>query len=161
MLLPPSGHLWSPVVNVSVGSERHEEKSSIGQHHQTAGVLGLLQDLTEMAVVHLHTRPTTGSSDLRDEHEEELPLGHPHPAGLPVLQLQGEVQVELEGSGGGAVGGARLGRDSINSFNKLSVIASSHVSPDGISVSPDRHINSVYCSKTCLVRLLVGPSLSK
>ena len=150
------GHLWSPVVNVGVWSERHEEEASTGQHHHTAGVLSLLQDLLEVLVVHLNTRRTTGSSDLREEHEGELPLGDPQPARLPVLQLQVEVEVQLEGSG------ARLGRNSIKSFNHPSLTSPpSSLSPDRIRVPPDRHINSVYCCKTCLVRLTISPSLSK
>ena len=137
-------------------NERHEEEASTGQHHHTAGVLSLLQDLLEVLVVHLNTRRTTGSSDLREEHEGELPLGDPQPARLPVLQLQVEVEVQLEGSG------ARLGRNSIKSFNHPSLTSPpSSLSPDRIRVPPDRHINSVYCCKTCLVRLTISPSLSK
>ena len=108
-------HLWSPVVNVGVWSERHEEEASTGQHDHTAGVLSLLQDLLEVLVIHLNTCRTTGSSDLREEHEGELPLGDPQSARLPVLQLQVEVEVQLEGSG------ARLGRNSIKSFNHPSL----------------------------------------
>ena len=154
--------LWSPVVNVCVGSERHEEEAPAGQHHQAAGVLRLLQDLLEMLVADLDTGPSTGSSHLRDEHQHELPLRYPHPVRFPVLQLQPQVEVELEGSGEGTVRGARQGRHSINSFNQVSPSSpSSLLSPDRLSVSPDRHINSVYCCKTCLVRPPVSPALSK
>ena len=140
------------MVNVSVRSERHQQKASTGQHHQAAGVLRLLQDLVEMLVVDLNTGPPAGASDLRDEHQHELPLGDPHPVRLPVLQLQVEVQVELEGSGEGAVSGARQGRNSINSFNQLSVI---------ISSSPTSHlVCSVFPLTVILTRFIAAKPAS-
>ena len=94
------------MVRVRVGREGHEQQAAAGQHHEAAGLVSLTQQLPQLLVVDLHTGPAVGSPDLRDVHQHELPLRHPHLVGPPVLQLQVEVNVELEGSG---VGGARRG----------------------------------------------------